>query len=201
MSQSLVVADMLRNVVLLTSLSILITLTLYQCYQSSYVYLQHPTFFSSTFKDQRWADLPDITACLAPREGNWPAFKNAQLSHRNWKQDILDGKYDFENVTFANDWDIIEYLYIRRFETGTINKDALCRSNHISTFLIDVADPKNTGFRLSAKHDYKSKEENLIVRSHPRFGKCLTLRYSEQNRALGLYYFHGRQTNASYPIR
>ena len=119
MSQSLVVADMLRNVVLLTSLSILITLTLYQCYQSSYVYLQHPTFFSSTFKDQRWADLPDITACSAPREGNWPAFKNAQLSHRNWKQDILDGKYDFDNVTFANDWDIIEYLYIRRFETGT----------------------------------------------------------------------------------
>ena len=125
MSQSLVVADMLRNVVLLTSLSILITLTLYQCYQSSYVYLQHPTFFSSTFKDQRWADLPDITACSAPREGNWPAFKNVQLSQQNWKQDILDGKYDFDNVTFANDWDIIEYLYIRRFETGTINKDAL----------------------------------------------------------------------------
>ena len=117
--KSLVLADMLRNVVLVSSLSILISLTLFQCYRSSYVYLQDPTFFSSTFEDQRWADLPDITACLDPREGNWPAFKSTELSNQNWKKLFLDGKqHNFDNVTFSNDWDIVEYWYIRRFETG-----------------------------------------------------------------------------------
>ena len=172
---------MLRNVVLFSSLFILVGLTLYQCYRSSYVYWQNPTFFSSSFQDQKWAKLPHITACLDPGTDQHPAFKDhTNISYQNWKEDIFAGKYEFDNITFGNDWEILDYLYIRRFQAD---------------------EEDQTGFRLSDKHDEQLKNENLIIRSHPRFGKCLTLNYSAKNRALGLYYLMARHSNATYPLR
>ena len=161
-----------KNVILSLSFCILLTLTLYQCYQSFTIYSAEPTFFSSTFADQKVAELPDITACYVSDVSGTPVFKaDVNVSSENWKTEIIERGLDFDNVTYGKDWDIIEYLYIRRFEPLFEDQSII------------------TGIRLSADHDQKSKDENLFIRSHPTYGKCLTLRYSEENRPLGFYYF------------
>ena len=166
---------LLGNVLLFVSVSILLILTFYQCFQTFTIYFKEPTYFSSSFTDQKFARLPDITACFVSNVPNTPAFRpEANVSHQNWKNDVIEQDLDFDNITYGNDWDIVNYFYIRRFETQFEDK-----SDHSGS----------TGFRISADHDERLKDENLLLRSHPRYGKCVTLSYSEENRPLGLYYF------------
>ena len=82
---------LVRNVILFVSFCILLTLTLYQCYQSFTIYSAEPTFFSSTFADQKVAELPDITECYVSNVSGTPVFRNdMNISSENWKTELIE---------------------------------------------------------------------------------------------------------------
>ena len=88
----------------------------------------------------------------------------------------LQTRMNNESKTFEDDdvWNILNLLYSRFFDY-----------DH---------EIQNSGVRFSRNRYYQNFQKFgnglLLPRDHPKFGKCLTFRYTDRLRKNGLYYFH-----------
>lgn len=139
-------------------------------------YHEAPTYFSTSFVDQKDARFPDITACFKSKNSNSISLKLDELGQFNYSSDdfkslILDDPSLFNNFTNSGKWDILPYIYIRFFE---------------------LIGERKSGLRFS--DDYPENDEMrsqiITVRRHPYYGICKTARTPPELKSVGTYYFY-----------
>lgn len=142
-------------------------------------FIDAPTFYSTSFGDQKEARFPDITVCFKPKDNHPIPLKLEKLSALNRSLEefipsILEEPELYDELTFSDKWDLFNYFYIRLFEFD---------------YKLE-----NTGFRMGIKYPEFDEfaDTSLILRRHPIFGQCRTMRYHERFRPQGLYYMYTR---------
>lgn len=142
-------------------------------------YIEGLTYYSSSFVDQKDARFPDITACLRPRDPKtykMIPLKLDEMAKMNYTSDdflslILQDQSLFNNFTYSSKWDLFQYIYVRYFEL--------------------TEDEQGIRFSDDYPENDEIAKEMIIVRKHPVFGICKTVRYPDFMKSAGMYYFYG----------